>query len=348
MALSSKKSSKMSDGVCVTSRNKTFYHEVGSGNKTLMIFVHGWPELGIMWEKQLLYFAALGFHAVAPDMRGYGKSTIYHEHADYAVEEAVKDMLELLDYLGHKDAIWVGHDWGAPVVWNIVSHHPSKCIGIANLCVPYFPESFAPGNLIPLVNHKIYPEAEYPAGQWDYLLYYEDNFEKIQSVFEADLSRTFRTLMRSGIPDQEDKVVSSATIRRSGGWFGGADIAPDLPADKVVMPDPVLEAYVNAFSDTGFFGANSWYMNAEKNTAYACQSENEGKIDRPVLFIHAAYDWICETLHSRLGEPMRTNCSDLKEASLKTGHWMVQEKPDQVNDILHQWIVENLKVGVSL
>ena len=81
--------------------------------------IHGWPELSISWRNQLGFFSNLGFHAIAPDMRGYGQSSIYDKHADYCQEEIVKDMIELHTHLGGGEAIWVGHDWGSPVVWNI-------------------------------------------------------------------------------------------------------------------------------------------------------------------------------------------------------------------------------------
>jgi pimeloyl-ACP methyl ester carboxylesterase len=79
----------------------------------------------------------------------------------------------LLDGLGRDRAIWVGHDWGSPVVWSLASHHPDRCHGVANLCVPYFAGGFAPPALIPLVDRAVYPADRYPAGQWEYQLFYE-------------------------------------------------------------------------------------------------------------------------------------------------------------------------------
>ena len=81
--------------------------------------------------------AALGFRCVAPDMRGYGRSSTYTRHEDFAQELIVEDMLELLASLGRDKAVWIGHDWGSSVVWNVASHHPDKTVGVASLCVPY-------------------------------------------------------------------------------------------------------------------------------------------------------------------------------------------------------------------
>ena len=79
--------------------------------------------------------AALGFRAIAPDMRGYGRSFVYPHHGDYAQEHIVRDMIEVVDSLGREKAVWVGHDWGSPVMWSLASHHPDRCHAVANLCV---------------------------------------------------------------------------------------------------------------------------------------------------------------------------------------------------------------------
>ena len=100
-------------------RHTTSYLASGPVDGPVAICVHGWPELAISWRNQLPLLASLGFRAIAPDMRGYGHSTVYDRHEDYAVEEAVQDMLELLDHVGGEQALWIGHDWGSAVVWAV-------------------------------------------------------------------------------------------------------------------------------------------------------------------------------------------------------------------------------------
>jgi len=116
-----------------TKRHTTFYLADGPEGGPLVIFTHGWPELSISWRHQLPALAAVGFRAVAPDMRGYGRSTVYSQHSDYAQEHIVRDMIELIDSLGREKAVWVGHDWGSPVAWNVASHHPERVHAVANL-----------------------------------------------------------------------------------------------------------------------------------------------------------------------------------------------------------------------
>jgi pimeloyl-ACP methyl ester carboxylesterase len=271
-------------------------------------------------------------------MRGYGRSSNYTSHADYALEHSVDDMLELLAHLGRERAAWIGHDWGSPVVWSLASHYPERCEAIANLCVPYIADGFATGNLIPLVNREIYPEATYPAGQWEYQLFYEAQFHRARSTFEADIENTIRALFRRGNPAGRGKPPRTAEVRRDNGWFGGAGKAPAVPRDPAVISEEDLSIYAAALARTGFFGADSWYMNSAANTAYADRAKDAGKLTLPVLFLHGAYDYTCETIDSRLAEPMRHDCADLTEVIVFSGHWMAQERPIEVNAALAKWL----------
>jgi pimeloyl-ACP methyl ester carboxylesterase len=308
----------------------------------VIVFVHGWPELSLSWRHQLPCFADLGFRAIAPDMRGYGRSGVYRRHEDYALEHAVRDMIELLDGLGREKAVWVGHDWGSPVVWSLASHHPERCWGVVNLCVPYLKAGFAPKNLIPLVDRAVYPEAQYPAGQWDYMLFYEESFEKACAAFDADPRTMVKALFRKGSPGGKGKPSRTAQTRKEGGWFGGAGRAPDVQMDADVVTAEELDTYATGLARNGFFGPDSWYMNHGRNNDYAKRAKNGGRITMPVLFLHGEYDYTCETVTSRLAEPMRAHCSDLTEVVVKSGHWMAQEKPVDVNAALAAWLARKL------
>ena len=116
-------------------------------------------------------------------------------------------MIELLDGLGREKAVWVGHDWGSPVVWSLASHHPERCWGVANLCVPYLKAGFAPTNLIPLVDRAVYPEAQYPAGQWDYMLFYEESFEKACAVVRRRPAQHGQGAVPEGQPRRQGQAV---------------------------------------------------------------------------------------------------------------------------------------------
>ena len=319
-------------------RHGSFYLACGDERATPVIFVHGWPELAISWRGQLPVFGALGFRAVAPDMRGYGRSYVPGRREDYALENIVLDMMELIDLLGAEKAVWVGHDWGAPVVWSIAQHHPNRCFAVAGLCVPYIPEGFTASAILPLADRALYPEDKFPFAQWDYQAFYVENFERATAGFEADVRATVRTLFRAGNPALRGKPYRTAFVRANGGWFGPDNKAPSLARDELVIGEDDEDAYVAALSRNGFAGPDSWYMNGEANAAYAKQARANWRLAMPVLFLHAANDYVCETLDSRLAEPMRASCADLTEAVVPSGHWMAQEQPAHVNAALAKWL----------
>ncbi|WP_428533939.1 alpha/beta fold hydrolase [Rhodopila sp.] len=332
----------VTEHMAVSERHRTFYLSCGAADATPLIFVHGWPELSISWRHQLPVFAALGFRAIAPDMRGYGRSSVYPRHEDYALEPIVADMLDLLAALGRDKAVWVGHDWGSPVVWSLGSHHPERCLGLVNLCVPYLPGGFTPGETGALIDRGVYPEAEYPAGQWEYQLFYQENFAKAVADFEADVAATVKALFRKGSAAGKGQPSRTALVRRDGGWFGGAGRAPAVPRDGDVLSEADCSVHVASLQRNGFFGPDSWYMNHARNGAFARQARDGGRLSMPVLFLHGAFDYTCETLVSRLAEPMRASCADLSEAVVQSGHWMAQENPVAVNAALARFLATKL------
>ena len=321
-----------------TARHTTFHLAAGPDDGPLVVFVHGWPELSISWRHQLPALAALGFRALAPDMRGYGRSSVYARHDDYAQEHIVRDMLELLDALGRERAVWVGHDWGSPVVWNIASHHPDRCHAVANLCVPYYTLERGLEHTLTLVDRALYPEADYPAGQWEYQRYYEESFAEAIAPMDARAYDFIKLLFRKGNPTGEGEPALTATARRDRALFGGFREIPDVPRDADVVSEEDLRVYAAALERNGFFGPSSWYMNHAANAAYAATALNGGYLDMPVLFLTVAYDFVCECVHSRLPEPMRTYCRNLTEATIRSGHWMAQERPVEVNAALVHWL----------
>jgi pimeloyl-ACP methyl ester carboxylesterase len=319
-----------------TPRHETAYLSSGPEDGTPIVLVHGWPELSLSWRHQIPFLADLGYRVIAPDMRGYGGSSTYDSHAAHAQREVVADMLELVDGLGIPRAIWVGHDWGCATVWSMARHHPDRVIAVANFCVPYLTLEVGWEGLLPYVDRNLYPEAEYPAGQWEYQRYYEEHFEEATAAFDADPYAVCRLLFRKGNPAGRGEIAGTATTRRMNGWFGGGPI-PDLPRDEDVISEADLTRYAESLTRNTFFGPDSYYMNHGRNSAYAAETP-DARLTMPVLFVHAAYDYTCETLTSRLAEPMRHHCGNLTEETIESGHWIAQERPAEVNDALSRWL----------
>ena len=317
-------------------RHSTFYRACGPEDGPLIIMTHGWPELSISWRHQLSYLGSLGYRAIAPDMRGYGGSTLYTDHEAYAQREIVKDMIELIDSIGREQAVWIGHDWGSPVAWNVALHHPERAAAVASLCVPYG-FSGNPKDLEYAINRDLYPADKYPAGQWDYQLFYYENFEKAQKEMEQNPENLAKLLFRKGDPLGQGHISGTAVTRLNGGWFTSLGGVPESLPDYDVVTEQDIAIYAKHLTENGFFGPNAWYVNGDANQAYLDEKADR-TLSMPSLFVHATYDYVCDTTTTGFANPMREFCKNLTERRLDCGHWMAQEKPTELNGILAEWL----------
>ena len=319
-------------------RHTTRYWEAGPAGGPLLIFLHGWPQIGLMWRAQIEAFAAEGWHCVAPDMRGYGGSSAPATAKAYALQEIVLDMVELHDHLGAQPAIWVGHDWGSPVAGALSAHHPARSRGVVLISVPYFPDGFALPSLLLLIDRQLYPADQYPDGQWDYFRFYQTHFEQTVSDFDADIQATLASIYRRGNPAAAGQISPTAAVTRNGGRFGAAHRALATLPDPVLWPPTDFDALVEAFQLHGFRPVNAWYLNDDANITYARAAIDGGCLRQPVLFINGDWDPICDITRSRLGEPMHSTCLDLTVVRLEAGHWLPLECKTEVTLAIRSWL----------
>jgi len=118
------------------SANGLDFFVVEEGQGPLVLLCHGWPELSYSWRHQIGAIAEAGFHVVAPDMRGFGRTSAPAEIGAYTIFHNVGDMVALVAALGEKQAVIVGHDWGAPVAWHAALFRPDIFTKVAGLSVP--------------------------------------------------------------------------------------------------------------------------------------------------------------------------------------------------------------------
>ena len=195
---------------------------------------------------------------------------------------------------------------------------------------------------IPLIDRTIYPQDEFPVGQWEYQRFYEENFTAAIAPFDADPMKAIKALFRRGDPDGKVKPSRTAYVRRDGGWLRGAGEPPDVARDDEVISESDLCAYAAALTRNGFFGPSSFYMNHGANADYADRAVNGGVLDMPTLFIAAEYDFTCECISSNLAQPMQDYCPNLTTRVVESGHWMAQEKPVEVNAAITHWLATSL------
>lgn len=327
---------------------KIHYLAAGPSSGPLIIFLHGWPAIALTWKNQLLTFASLGFRVIAPDMPGWGKSSARHVTSDYTQEALVEGMLALLSATGRSAAVWVAHDWGAGVASSLAAHHPKAVQALVLLCLPYKSIEMGLDHLVSFVDRKVYPEDEYPYGQWDYMAYYEEAFEEAVKPLEADVPSFCKSVWpKPNGYDAADafKPTFTASIRKNRGRFGGTPAPPAATLPAPLFEGEVFDAFVRTTQETGLWGGSAYYLNHKANAAYNGQAPNGGKLgkEKPVLFVHAKFDFVCATLTTRIADPMREACENLTEMTIEAGHNVHFEKPEEVNAALARFLVEEVK-----
>ena len=321
-----------------TPRHTTHYVEGGRTDGPLMIFLHGWPELSLIWRAQMDAFAAEGWHCVAPDMRGYGGSSAPAANDAFSHEQIVTDMVELHDHLGGRPAIWVGHDWGSVVAGALVAHEPRRSCGVVLVSVPYFPDANALPTLVPLVDRTIYPADQYPDGQWDYYRYYNTHFEAAVADLDADHAASLASIFRSGDPSGVGRPAANAMVTRKGGRFGAAHRAPPTRPDPALWPPADFAVLVQSFQTRGFRAPCAWYLNDDANIAYPPRAPNKGHLSLPVLFVNGDHDQMNSINSNRLGDPMHAACADLTVTRLPGAHWLPLECKAGLVGAIDAWL----------
>lgn len=317
----------------------THYYEGGPKEATPIIFIHGWPDLAQTWHHQLKHFADK-YRVIALDMRGYGGSTAPNDKRAYSLEALSNELVDFAHQLNIQKAIWVAHDWGCGVVNALAAHHPELFLALAIMAVPYRTIELGLDHLITHVNRDIYPEAEYPYGQFEYMKKYEmDPEESVNAYSAADVTKLTKVTYIPHDPSQYGKPGrTSRTIREN--WFGGKpELIPDIPLAYTVLDESLYQALVASKKKHGFFGATSYYLNSDVNTEFAKSEVNGGVLEFPVLYIDAKHDAVCSpSTTPHMGESQKSAVKDLTYETIEAGHWVQLEKPQETNEALEKWL----------
>jgi soluble epoxide hydrolase / lipid-phosphate phosphatase len=326
------------------------YLTVGPQDGPLMVFIHGWPDMALTWRPQMLCFAALGFRCVAMDTLGYGGSACPNDDAEYSLENLSKDQVEFLDHLGADKALWVAHDWGCGILWTVVSHHPEKCVGVIALGIPYRWIEAGLETELANVDRDVYPEDQYPNGQFDYQVWYEQKrHEGTTKQFDGLVDKVLKLIYARGNPDVVGKPGATSGITKAGGWFGGIpdEKVPDIPLSMTGWEgnEDIYEAMVTAMKKNGFHGATSYYLNHKLNAEYNKWEniKNNGVVEMPVLLVDAKYDGVCaEWANKPSYQKTRELCRNLTQECIEAAHWARLEKWRETNNVMAKWLVEKM------
>jgi pimeloyl-ACP methyl ester carboxylesterase len=300
--------------------------EAGAGTGPLVVLLHGFPECWYSWRHQITALAAAGYHVVAPDQRGYGRTGEPPKPGveSYSMLHLVGDVIGLLDALGADQAAVAGHDWGAPVAWNTALLRPDRVSGVIGLSVPYLPR----GSESPVaVLRAVYSDGFY-------ICYFQQ-----PGVADAELSAdpraTFRRLL---VAASGDGPGGGIPVVPAGGGF--LDLCPEPSELPAWLTEADIDVFVAEFAESGFTGPLNWYRSMDLSWELTAPWKH-ATISTPALYLAGDRDSV---VNFTGGEAMLANLTEvvpgLRDARLLPGcgHWTQQERPAEVNQAMIEFI----------
>jgi pimeloyl-ACP methyl ester carboxylesterase len=278
-------------------------HDEGEG--PLVVLCHGFPELAYSWRAQIPVLAAAGYRVIAPDMRGFGASSAPSEVEAYDVLTLCGDLCGVLDDAGEESAIFIGHDWGASVVWQLAVVEPQRVRAVAGLSVPFIPR--APAAPIPIMRRHL--------GEDFYIVWFQQ-----PGVADAALASDVRRTLTTSRQWTADWALEDGAELKRPPW----------------LTEEELAVYVEAFERTGFTGGLNWYRNIDRNWELTAPFA-ERRIEQPAMFLTGELDPVRRFMPA---EAMHGWVTDLRAETVVTGagHWVQQQAPAAVNGALLEFL----------
>ncbi len=280
-----------------------------NGGKPIVL-CHGWPEHAFSWRHQIPALVAAGYHVIVPNQRGYGNSSRPGDVADYDIEHLSGDLIGLLDHFGYQDAIFVGHDWGAAVVWGLALLHPGRVNKVINLSLPYQERGEMPWIAF----------LELILGSDYYFVHFNRQPGVADAILDKNAARFLRNLYRKNVPSvAPEPGMAMINLARA-----------ETPLGEPVMSDSDLAVYVSAFETSGFTGSINWYRNLDRN--WHLLADVDPIIRQPTLMIYGDRDVIPKF------EKLADFVPNVDVVSLDCGHWIQKEKPEETNQTILNWL----------
>ncbi len=289
-----------------------------------VIFSHGWPELAYSWRHQLPALADAGYHAMAPDQRGYGLTSVPDDIEAYDIEELCGDLVGLMDARGVDKAVFCGHDWGGFIVWAMPLLHPDRTAGVIGVNTPFLPRT-----PIPTIQFL-----KATMGEEMYMVYFQEP-GKAEALLEPQLPNFFNRIFRKGGMTQEEFAALPKEMRTF-----SFERMLELPEEQVARGEPLfgddqMQYWINRFEKTGMSGGINYYRNLDENWEILGKVP-EYKVNCPSLMISAANDVV---LPPSMTNGMERFVPDLEKHIIPDcGHWTQQEKPAELNALIIDWL----------
>jgi len=301
--------------------------ESGAPSAPPVILSHGFPELAYSWRHQMAPLADAGYHAIAPDQRGYGWSSAPRAVDAYRVDHLCADLIGLLDETGHDQGVFVGHDWGALIVWELAKLHPERVKAVVGVSVPFVAWPAPPTQLM----RAMYGD------RFFYILYFQA-VGVAEAELEADPRATMAKVLWSasggGIPDELPTELPP--MEGTGFLTMMSDPPSPLPA---WLTDADIDTYARAFAHSGFFGPVSYYRNLDADYELV-KDVPADRVAMPSAFIGGDRDPVIRMMDATGVDRMREVLPGFRGATLLpgVGHWTQQEDPAGFNAALGSFL----------
>jgi pimeloyl-ACP methyl ester carboxylesterase len=307
-------------------------HIAEAGEGPLVLLCHGFPESWYSWRHQLKALAEAGFHAVAPDMRGYGRTDAPEAIDKYTMLHLVGDMVGVVDALGAGRAVIAGHDWGAPVAWHTALLRPDRIRGVIGLSVPFRPRGpVAPTSVMPQTDDALF-----------YQLYFQHP-GAAETELERDPAATVRKTLYAISGDAPKPPPGAAPlprvamIPRTGGFLTRM-LDPDALPSWLAAAD--IAYYAGEFARTGFRGGLNWYRNIDRNWELLAPFAGL-PVTPPALYIAGDRDLVIDFPGAdMLIANLAKSAPQLRKTLMLPGcgHWTQQERPAEVNAAMLEFL----------
>jgi pimeloyl-ACP methyl ester carboxylesterase len=302
--------------------------EAGDPTNPTVVLSHGFPELAHSWRHQIPVLAAAGYHVLAPNQRGYGHSSVPTDVASYGIEHLTGDLLALLDRHGKEQAVFVGHDWGALIVWDLARLHPERVAAVVGASVPFVQWPGPPTQLMNMVY----------GDRFFYILYFQQ-VGPPETELGADPRATMAATLfgASGAGMANREVPSELPAMAGTGFLTQMPTPPGLPfagPEGPWLDEADLQVYADEFAHSGFFGPVSYYRNLDANFELVKDLGPE-RVSMPSAFIGGSLDPV-NMMDPSGPERMQSVLPGYRGATIieGAGHWMQQEAPRAFNDAL--------------
>lgn len=289
-----------------------------------VILVHGWPEIAYSWKNQIGALAAAGYRAIAPDLKGFGRSDAPKDKSLYDIRHITDDLVRLLDALKIEKAVFCGHDWGGAIVWPMAQLHPDRVSGVIGLCTPHRAPPPAPP--LSIIEKRF--------GAKHYFIQFQEE-KAPEALFETDIPRFFNLLFR--------RPATAADVERLGlRLFDLPGRFRDGPAPGAagrILNESDLAVYVEAYRLSGFTGGINLYRNVDRN--WEIMRDADPVIRKPALMITAEKDFF---LPPASADGMEEIVPGVEKALIADcGHWVMWEKPAELNRLMIDWLNRQFK-----